>query len=52
MAKINELKQGTGAAAAQSIEERAEGLNTLFTDLLIPFVRQINEAAINAQAEE
>lgn len=35
-----------------SFEERAYALNELFTEQLIPFLRDINTATIEAQVEE
>ena len=52
MAKVAELQSGSGEAEGLSIEQRAESLNSLFTDQVVPFLREINEAAVNSQIDE
>ena len=51
-AQISELQKGSGEAEALSFEERADRLNELFTEKVVPFLRQVNAAAIKAQVEE
>ncbi len=52
MARVVELQKGSGEAESMSFEERADALNSLFTEQLIPFFREINAATIDAQVEE
>lgn len=52
MSRVSDLQKGTGEAENLSFEERADALNELFTNELIPFFRDINTATIEAQVEE
>lgn len=52
MGRIVELHKGTGDSEKMSFGERADALNELFTEQLIPFFRDINAANIEAQVEE
>ena len=49
MQKVVELQKGTGSAAGMSCTERGDALNELFTERLIPFLRQVNAASIDTQ---
>lgn len=51
-AKVGELQRGTGHAAEMSFEERGDALNDLFTETLIPLLREVHAATIQAQIEE
>ena len=52
MSRVVELQKGTGDSENMSFEERADALNELFTEQLIPFFRDINAETIQAQVEE
>ena len=52
LSRVSELQKGYGSAAEMSLEERAEVLNDLFLNELVPFLREVNVAVIDAQVEE
>ena len=52
MTKIMEMQKGTGQAADLSFEQRADSLNELFTESLVPLLREINAATIQSQIDE
>ena len=52
LSRVGELQNGTGAAASMSFEERADALNSLFVDQLLPLLKQINATTIEDQVEE
>ena len=52
MNQVTALQTGKGAQMADlSCEERAERLNTLFQDKIIPFSKEINVRSVNSQAD-
>ena len=51
-AKVQNLAKGTGDLQEISFEERAERLNHLFMDKIIPFYREIIAQSLQAQFEE
>ena len=42
MARVGELQAGTGDVENMTIEERTEELNLLFTEQVVPLLREIN----------
>ncbi len=52
MGKVLDLQKGTGSAENMPFEDRADALNELFIDKLLPFFRDINTATIESQVEE
>ncbi len=52
MGKVLDLQKGTGSAENMSFEDRADALNELFMNKLLPFFRDINTATIESQVEE
>lgn len=51
MAKISEMRTGSGSAKEMSIEERAKTLNQLFTERIVPLLNEINKEAVHSEAE-
>ena len=46
-----ELKSGSGSASEQSHQERANALNNLFAEKVIPLFKDINERAVDCEAD-
>ena len=51
MSKISELRAGSGSAKDLSYQERAEGLNQLFTERVVPMLSKINQEAVDSEAQ-
>lgn len=52
MTKVNALSKGTDELAELSPEERAERLNHLFVDKIVPFYRELVAQSLQAQFDE
>ena len=52
MTKVLELQKERGQASYMSFEQKADALNNLFSERLIPFLREVSFATIEAQVAE
>ena len=46
--KVQAISKGSGEFAENSCEERAEKLNAVFMDNIVPFYRTVVQMALNA----
>ena len=45
------MRTGSGSAAEMTHQERANALNSLFTEKVIPLFKDINERAVECEAD-
>ena len=52
MRRVLELQTGTSHASEKTFEQRADGMNELFSERLVPFMREIYSSIIENQVQE